>query len=39
MLACFAVSGGFLVTPAMLSQRNLPGRSPDRLGRVASREH
>jgi len=39
ILACFALSGAFLVTPAMLSQRNLPGRSPDRLGRTASREH
>jgi hypothetical protein len=39
ILVCFALSGAFLVTPAMLSQRNLPGRSPDRLGRAASREH
>jgi hypothetical protein len=39
MLAGYALSGAFLATPAMLSHRDLPSRSPGRWARTASREH
>jgi MFS family permease len=38
ILACYALSATLLATPAMLSQRNLPSRSADRLSTTAGRE-
>jgi len=40
ILAGYALSGGFLATPAMLSHRNLPGRRAAAAGdRTGAREH
>ena len=39
LLACYALSGALLATPAMLAHRDLPSHSPGRCGRTAGREH
>jgi Transmembrane secretion effector len=39
ILACYALSGAFLATPAMLAHRDLPGGSPGRRDRTAGRGH
>jgi predicted MFS family arabinose efflux permease len=39
ILACYALSGAFLATPAMLAHRDLPGGSPGRCGRTVGRAH